>query len=774
MFYAATAEQIKDKYPDLITMEPGKMRIYYKHEDEPMRLVDRCHGYYFSDKPWGLEDEKWVEGLDQEFAYNNKVMKGKPMTEEQQYLSLNIRNTIKAPDGWTFVSCDYSAEELRLGALNTKSKVFMKAFKEGIDVHLQTATMMFGEEAVHNNKKKLRSIAKGCNSVDAYYATENGYEKLKDTDHILDLNGNKQKFGYVVEDRDMYRLYLSNGQIFDVTTNHKYKDMGMLYPEYKEIYEGMQIGLRKLKDNKFNTNCKYVYSYKTNAGSNAVTKVYNINLTRDLGYLIGLYLGDGYLPESEPNGYVRSMTICCHHSNADYVQRIMENNLGKSKAIRGVKRQESDNYVLLTFSNAALLRFILENFGRTKTKNIPDICYTFPLEFNLGLVDGLLDSDGKVGTDCADLGVSSEVLARSFANLLALLGLPAKWRETTYTYKNEIKPFYYVTLLDMRYTNLKVDYKAARLNGKLNRYLGYHLYDVVNSKFNGKYYDKLNLISKGLLNTLTCRAIEKFIPTLEHNDYYPVTIQKIESIRGKANIMECETHYYSAEGYNQHNCNFGLQYGGSWAVMKTDDNTKEEAMQQYDAYMLAMADHFAVQNAQVRKTKDTLSEFSFFGLPVRLHNYYKSSNNAQYSQGERLAKNHRIQATGADVLSIAFMRLWNNIFNKIDHAEDYIRFQITVHDEIDFLVKNEVIDILMPEVIKNMQVQMPDWEIPLTVGLSFGPTFGQQYEWAYDPNTFKILGPKLEDAPKPKKEEPVKVDPIVEDKPKEEEVIIEF
>lgn len=382
MFYAATEEQIKDKYPDLITMEPGKMRIYYKHNDEPMRLVDRCHGYYFSDKPWGLEDEKWVEGLDQEFVYNNKIMKGKPMNEEQQYLSLNIRNTIKAPDGWTFVSCDYSAEELRLGALNTKSKVFMKAFKDGIDVHLQTATMMFGEEAVHNNKKKLRSIAKGAN--------------------------------------------------------------------------------------------------------------------------------------------------------------------------------------------------------------------------------------------------------------------------------------------------------------------------------------------------------------------------------------------------------FGLQYGGSWAVMKTDDNTKEEAMQQYDAYMLAMADHFAVQNAQVRKTKDTLSEFSFFGLPVRLHNYYKSSNNAQYSQGERLAKNHRIQATGADVLSIAFMRLWNNVFNKIDHAEDYIRFQITVHDEIDFLVKNEVIDILMPEVIKNMQVQMPDWEIPLTVGLSFGPTFGQQYEWAYDPNTFKILGPKLEDAPKPKKEEQVEVTPVVEDKPKEEEITIEF
>ena len=34
-------------------------------------------------------------------------------------LSLNIRNTHKAPDGWTFVCLDYSAEEIRLGAINT-------------------------------------------------------------------------------------------------------------------------------------------------------------------------------------------------------------------------------------------------------------------------------------------------------------------------------------------------------------------------------------------------------------------------------------------------------------------------------------------------------------------------------------------------------------------------------------------------------------------------------------------------------------------------------
>ena len=124
----------------------------------------------------------------------------------------------------------------------------------------------------------------------------------------------------------------------------------------------------------------------------------------------------------------------------------------------------------------------------------------------------------------------------------------------------------------------------------------------------------------------------------------------------------------------------------------------------------------------------------------------------QYDSEGVISKN-----TGADVLSIAFIKLWKDIWEQLGHPEDYIRFQITVHDEIDFIIKNEVLDILVPKVIQCMQTQMPDWEIPLTIGLSFGPTFGQQYEWEYDPNTFAVIGPKLEmpkeSAPKEKKDQ---------------------
>ena len=366
MFYTATKQQIEELYPDIAEYEKDKIRFYYQHQDGTKRMVDRVLDHYFSDKPWGLDQEYLTEGLDQEFVDDN------------DYLSLNIRNTIKAPDGWTFCSFDYSAEELRLGAINTKSKVFLKAFRDGIDVHLQTAITMFGEAAVKQNKKKYRSMAKGAN--------------------------------------------------------------------------------------------------------------------------------------------------------------------------------------------------------------------------------------------------------------------------------------------------------------------------------------------------------------------------------------------------------FGLQYGGSWRVLMNEYTNEEDAKMQFEAYNLAMADHFAVQNAQVRRTKETLTEYSFFGLPVRLHKYYQSSSWSEVAQGERLARNHRIQATGADVMSIAYIKLWNNIFSKIKNSEDYIRFQVSVHDEIDFIIRNDVLTIMVPEIIKNMQTQMPDWEVPLTIGLSFGPTFGAQYEYHYDPITFKITEPDMK---KVEKKE-VKVEQPIQEEQKSNEIILEF
>lgn len=84
--------------------------------------------------------------------------------------------------------------------------------------------------------------------------------------------------------------------------------------------------------------------------------------------------------------------------------------------------------------------------------------------------------------------------------------------------------------------------------------------------------------------------------------------------------------------------------------------------------------------------------------------------------------------------------------------------------EIDFLVRNDVAHILIPLVIECMTFKLDTWPITLEVGLSCGPTFGQQYEWNYHKNEegiYFVDDPALEPA-KPKKQE-VKVEEVQDD-----------
>ena len=368
MFYTATKEQIEQLHPELINYEPNKTRCFYKYDNGEIRFFDRIYNYYFSDRPWGLEQEYLAEGLDQQWV------------DKKDYLSLNIRNTHKAPDGWTFVCLDYAAEEIRLGAINTGCKLYTEAFQAGKDIHTLVGEQTWGYDTYHSNKKKYRKMAK-----------------------ILNFN--------------------------------------------------MQYG------------------------------------------------GTAF---------------------------------------------------------------------------------------------------------------------------------------------------------------------------------------------------------------------------------------------GAARLLNCSV---------------------------------EEAEDILNRFKGALQDHFTVQDSQVLKTHQTLCEHTFFGLPIRLHRQYSSKTYKQVSQGERLAKNCRIQGTGGDILSIAFIQLWKKIWKELSHPEDYIRFQITVHDEIDFLIRNDVLQVLIPKVIECMTIQLPEWKIPLAVGLSLGPTFGQQYEWNYGSKEegYKLLGPALEEAKPQVKDEKQK-----EKEEIKEEIKIEF
>ena len=74
-------------------------------------------------------------------------------------LGRSVREAFVAKEGYKLVSIDYSQIELRLLAHFSQDAALLEAFKNGVDIHLATSTILFGEEQA----KEKRSFAKSVN-----------------------------------------------------------------------------------------------------------------------------------------------------------------------------------------------------------------------------------------------------------------------------------------------------------------------------------------------------------------------------------------------------------------------------------------------------------------------------------------------------------------------------------------------------------------------------------------------------------------------------------
>jgi DNA polymerase I-like protein with 3'-5' exonuclease and polymerase domains len=77
----------------------------------------------------------------------------------------SFRNCFTAPDGWCFVSSDYSSQELNVIAFGSKDPVWIKALQERQDLHSVCAELVYGEEWMNSAEDDCNYlVAKGkCN-----------------------------------------------------------------------------------------------------------------------------------------------------------------------------------------------------------------------------------------------------------------------------------------------------------------------------------------------------------------------------------------------------------------------------------------------------------------------------------------------------------------------------------------------------------------------------------------------------------------------------------
>ena len=100
---------------------------------------------------------------------NTGRVSSKAPNMQQMPASNRFRNCIKAPEGWVFVSSDYSSQELNVIAYGSQDPVWLEALEQGQDLHSVCAELVYGKEWMDSRELEC-----------AYYAPRTYFKKLKD------------------------------------------------------------------------------------------------------------------------------------------------------------------------------------------------------------------------------------------------------------------------------------------------------------------------------------------------------------------------------------------------------------------------------------------------------------------------------------------------------------------------------------------------------------------------------------------------------------------
>ena len=174
-----------------------------------------------------------------------------------------------------------------------------------------------------------------------------------------------------------------------------------------------------------------------------------IKLTKDFGFLIGMYLSNGFARSNKNQVSIAS-------SNREVIEKI-------SKIFEEVFcykppiRKDGNVYVLIASGKTIYKLFVdVLGLGRNaKEKRIPWFAFN-NREFALGVISGLIQGDGQVGRDVSITIVSKE-LANDIVILLLTLGIFAE-----ISYNNRSEPEYIVRICgDQELANLGLNSDVA-------------------------------------------------------------------------------------------------------------------------------------------------------------------------------------------------------------------------------------------------------------------------------------------------------------------------
>jgi hypothetical protein len=182
--------------------------------------------------------------------------------------------------------------------------------------------------------------------------------------------------------------------------------------------------------------------------------------------------------------------------------------------------------------------------------------------------------------------------------------------------------------------------------------------------------------------------------------------------------------------------NFALVYGGGpQAIMRATGCNKIEGKrrkQAFDKAVSTFAKWVQNQHVTVRKELGVTTAFGrFLAIPDA-----NSPEERIRAACERYSTNYPIQGSGADIMKISLIKLHKE-FHRRNWLKvggcDAVRMLMTVHDEVVFEIRHDLVPIAVPIIVEIMEsptnMAKPAWKVPLVVEPLLGTAWDGKYDW---------------------------------------------
>jgi hypothetical protein len=669
----------------------------------------------------------------------------------------NFRRAFIASPGFVLCSIDYSQIELRVAANMAGEETWISSFKSGVDIHTRTAQACFKTDSP---SKLQRGLAK-CLVKSTRVATSSGLVQLgslvthttEDTFEDLnitvwsDVKTLQSKSTYYGGFKPTRKITTYNGYELEGSLQHRVKvlnsDASLSWKKFKDLEEGDTLAMC------YPQVLQKEYQYlnlrdwkKKWSRDNTYTRV---KFDEKWATMLGVITGDG----TQTKNYIsfvlndlldKDLVPLYHNLVQDIFGKYTFTNNGNLACWQINSRKLS-------------IDLEKEEFFPNYSK-VPEKVFMSPKPVIEGYLRGLFEADGSVeGEHAVGFCSKSESFVKDVQQLLFYLGIPSR-RYSSYN-KVYDRDYYKIKVLPKYFY---IGFLSARKNQRLLEVQGNRSVEPIAAmeEWSGEFLKESGIASsypqyshlahvragRNVLTKEVVRKVSEDYPLPDSLDLDVYHYEKIHALEeGYAEVVDLsisEEPKYWANGFISHNtCNFGILYGaGPYTIAVNAGIPVEEAQELYDAWLAAVPGLRSwMKDIRIKSKRNGYSE-TLFGRWRPLEDLYKSKERKKRSAADRYALNHVVQGSAADILKLTLIKVDKVI--KERGWENDVRMLFTVHDEIDFEIREsmlaEVISVLRPIMV----FSAPMWEVDLTVDVEIGSNWACVRDFSPEPYVHQI------------------------------------